>query len=137
MGKSVRRDLARRTKTPGPGDHNIDGTLNRSGVSIGRGKRPAITGNSVNPGPAEYTTSGRIDSGPKYSMGSKNNKTKIHDTPSAAEYDPDKSGVVMTAAPNYAIGTGKRGGARQPHQPGPDAYTPASLTYSMPKYSFG
>lgn len=74
--------------------------------------RPALTGNSKNPGPAEYNTEGRVGAGPKFSMGVKNYRNKIDDFPSAAEYDPDKSATVMQAAPNYAIGTGKRGGVR-------------------------
>ena len=104
---------------------------------MGKGTRPPINGNSKNPGPAEYTTEGKVDAGPRYSMGVKNHRVKIDEYPSAAEYDPDKSATVMHSAPNYAIGTGKRGGIRQPDKPGPGTYKPADKTFSLPKYSFG
>ena len=99
--------------------------------------RPPISGTTKNPGPAEYTTEGRVDAGPKYSMGVKNYRNKIDEFPSAAEYDPDKAATVMQAAPNYAIGTGKRGGLRQADKPGPGTYESVNRTFNLPKYSFG
>lgn len=43
----------------------------------------------------------------------------------------------MESAPNYAIGTGKRGGLRRPEVPGPGTYDPKSNTYTLPKWGFG
>jgi hypothetical protein len=67
----------------------------------------------------------------------KDYREKPNENPSAAEYNPDKSAVVMQAFPNYAIGTGKREYLRQPQQPGPGNYDPMSQTYAGSKYSFG
>lgn len=67
----------------------------------------------------------------------KNYKQKFNENPSPAEYDPNKAESVMETAPNFAIGTGKRGGLRRPEIPGPGTYDPASKTYTLPKWGFG
>eukprot|EP00927_Polykrikos_kofoidii_P066226 TRINITY_DN61864_c0_g1_i1.p1 TRINITY_DN61864_c0_g1~~TRINITY_DN61864_c0_g1_i1.p1 ORF type:complete len:469 (+),score=41.03 TRINITY_DN61864_c0_g1_i1:104-1408(+) len=123
------KDSFSQLNTPGPGQYNSNGQLNKASPrhSFGTAVRGSSGGpghRETSPGPGTYTQSGRMGvEGPKFSAGARQNAIKSADTPGPGSYQvADRDNIAKQASPRFGFGTSTRVSTRESNVPGPGTY---------------